>query len=54
MPLQIAILSRAPIVFGARLGTILVLGYSLAIQFVWLNFATHAKYWIPYQAYPLV
>lgn len=54
MPLQIAILSRAPIVFGARLGTILVLGYSLAVQFVWLNFATHAKFWIPYQAYPLV
>ena len=54
MPLQIAVLSRAPIVFGARLGTILVLSYSLAVQFVWLNFATHAKFWIPYQAYPLV
>ena len=20
---------------------------------VWLNFATHARYWIPYQVYPL-
>ncbi len=37
MPLQIAVLSRAPIVFGVRLGTILVLSYSLVVQFVWLN-----------------
>ena len=32
---------------------ILVVLYSLAIEFVWLNFATHARYWIPYQVYPL-
>jgi hypothetical protein len=53
MPLQLAVLSRMPIVFGPRLGTVLVLAYSLAVQFVWLNFATHAEYWIPYQVYPL-
>jgi len=23
-------------------------------MFVWLNFATHSKYWLPYQFYPLV
>ncbi len=54
MPLQIAVLSRAPIILGARMGTILVLLYSLAVQFVWLNFATHAKYWVPYQFVPMV
>ena len=53
MPLQIAVLSRVPLIFGARTGTIIVLLYSLAVQFVWLNFATHAEYWIPYQIYPL-
>jgi hypothetical protein len=53
MPLQIAVLSRFPLVFGRRLGTFIVLLYSLAIEFVWLNFATHARYWIPYQVYPL-
>ena len=53
MPLQIAVLSRAPIILGVRAGTILVLVYSLAVQFVWLNFASHAKYWLPYQFYPL-
>ena len=54
MPLQIAVLSRAPIILGARVGTILVLVYSLAVQFVWLNFATHAKYWVPYKFIPMV
>ena len=53
MPLQIAVLSRFPLIFGPRLGTLIVVLYSLAIEFVWLNFATHARYWIPYQIYPL-
>lgn len=53
MPLQIAVLSRFPLIFGPRLGTLIVVIYSLAIEFVWLNFATHARYWIPYQVYPL-
>lgn len=53
MPLQMAVLSRVPNVVGSRLGTILVVLYSLAVQFVWLNFATHAKYWVPYKVYPL-
>lgn len=53
MPLQMAVLSRVPNVVGARQGAILVVLYSLAVQFVWLTFATHAKYWIPYKVYPL-
>jgi hypothetical protein len=53
MPLQIAVLSRFPMIFGPRLGTFVVILYSLAIEFVWLNFATHARYWVPYQVFPL-
>ena len=53
LPLQIAILARMPIAFGPRVGTILVLAYSFAVQFVWLNFAVHARYWVPYRFYPL-
>jgi hypothetical protein len=54
MPLQLVILSRVPFVYTGRyLGTALVAAYCFAVQFVWLNFATHAKYWLPYQIYPM-
>ena len=53
MPLQIAVLSRFPMIFGPRLGTVIVVLYSLAIEFVWLNFASHASFWVPYKLYPL-
>ena len=51
MPLQMAVLSRVPNVVGSRQGTVLVVLYSLAIQFVWLNFADHAEFWLPYKIY---
>jgi hypothetical protein len=54
MPLQIAVLTRAALLSRSRLpGTAAVLAYSFAVQFVWLNFAAHARYWVPYQFYPL-
>ena len=54
MPLQLVILGRVPFVYMNRtLATALVGAYCFAVQFVWLNFATHAKYWLPYQVYPL-
>lgn len=54
MPLQMVILSRVPFTYAQRLfGTMLVGAYCLAVQFVWLNFATHAEYWLPYRVYPL-
>ena len=31
-----------------------VVAYYGLVMFVWLNFATHSKYWVPYQFYPLV
>jgi hypothetical protein len=28
-----------------------VIAYSAAVQFVWLQFASHADAWLPYQIY---
>ena len=56
IPLQIFVLSRLPDMFRGRYGrdiTLGVVGYSAAVQFVWLNFAGHAYAWVPYQVYPL-
>lgn len=54
MPLQIVVLSRVPFVYASRLFALtLLVAYCFAIQFVWLNYAVHAEYWIPYQVYPL-
>jgi hypothetical protein len=54
MPLQVVVLSRVPFVFGSRqFGTAIVAAYCFAVQFVWLNFAVHARYWVPYKFYPL-
>ena len=55
IPLQLAILPRLPYVLGesrqrnAQL-LLAVCGYSAAVQTVWLVFATHASYWVPYKA----
>lgn len=58
LPLQLVVFSRLPVVLGGATGevkqwTLLVLLYYAAVLFVWLNFATHAKYWLPYGFYPL-
>ncbi len=58
IPLQMFVLSRLPNVFASRGGTnglviALVIAYSATIQLVWLNYATHASAWLPYQVYPL-
>jgi hypothetical protein len=50
IPLQIVVLTRVALLGASRLaGTALVLAYSFSIEFVWLNFADHARYWVPYQ-----
>ncbi|MGQ4659022.1 EpsG family protein [Lysobacter sp. F6437] len=38
--------ARTPLVLG-------IVGFYAAVQYVWLNFATHAQYWVPYQLMPL-
>ncbi len=58
IPLQMVVLARLPFVFSGTGGpsfglTILIIAYSAAIQFVWLNFAANAPSWLPYQFYPL-
>lgn len=58
IPLQMFVLSRLPQAFPDRrrsngLLMISVIGYSALIQFVWLNYAANAGYWLPYQLYPL-
>lgn len=57
IPLQLYVFSRLPrlaTTIRARTAVVLgILGYYAAVQFVWLNFATHAPYWVPYQFMPL-
>jgi hypothetical protein len=58
IPLQIYVFSRLPGALwrGRRRSAVLggvALYYGL-VMFVWLNYATHAYAWLPYQFYPLV
>lgn len=53
IPLQLVALSRLPLAWGRTritnaVLTFGVIGYSFAIQFVWLNFATNSVAWVPY------
>lgn len=51
MPLQVVVLSRAFVFFGRwSTGRLVIVAYLFAIQFVWLNFAQHARFWVPYQS----
>ena len=53
LPLQVVILSRVPIAYRLPgIGTIVVILYSAAVLFVWLTYAKHAEYWLPYQVFP--
>jgi hypothetical protein len=55
LPLQIVVLCRVPgrLLASDVLGKLLVVIYACLIQFTWLNFASHAYTWLPYQFYPL-
>lgn len=57
IPLQLFVAARLPrLARGTQARTLLVLGvlaYYAAVQFVWLHFATHAGYWVPYRFGPL-
>jgi hypothetical protein len=58
IPLQLFVLARVPYAF-ARNGqpngqvALAVILYSAMVQFVWLNYAAHSEYWLPYKFYPL-
>ena len=54
IPIQIFVLSRLPTAMQARFkaGEVVkvgVISYSALVLFVWLNFAAHAVYWLPYK-----
>lgn len=50
MPLQVAVLSRAFVYFRSwGTGRAAIIAYAFLVQFTWLNFAEHARYWLPYQ-----
>lgn len=56
IPLQLFVLSRVPIVFAPRgepsqALRFLVVLYSAAVLFVWLNYAVNAGSWLPYRTY---
>lgn len=58
LPLQLVVFSRLPEVLGQRTlsgqtWVVMIVIYYAAVLFTWLNFATHAQYWIPYRFYPL-
>ena len=54
IPLQVITFSRLPYALSDRgrpLPSVLlaVVGYSFVVQFVWLNYADNASYWLPYR-----
>lgn len=57
-PLQIWVWSRLPTAFGEEgrphlFLTAVVICYSAAVLALWLAYANHSRYWLPYQLYPL-
>jgi hypothetical protein len=57
IPIQIFVFTRLPEALegrgrGGGAIVLLVVAYSALIQFVWLTFANHAGFWLPYQIYP--
>ncbi len=55
IPLQLAVLSRPRVVMvSGRVATVLIVVYAAAVQFTWLTYAHHARYWVPYHFWPFV
>lgn len=55
IPIQLYVLSRLPDLFlraAQGLPIFGVVAISGLVQLVWLNFAAHAQFWIPYRFYP--
>ena len=53
IPLQFVILSRFFMIFEKpNIGKTITVFYAAAIQFTWLNFAAHSRFWVPYHFYP--
>jgi hypothetical protein len=57
IPLQLVVYARLPVLMkgmvSQRLVIFFMLAYLFAVQFVWLVFAPHAPYWVPYRFFPV-
>jgi hypothetical protein len=58
LPMQIVVLSTIPFALNKsrphRVALMAsVIFFAVAQQFVWLNYADHARFWVPYRLYPL-
>jgi hypothetical protein len=57
IPMQLFVLGNLPHALSRggtnRLILNAVIASSIAVQFVWLNYAQHAEAWIPYRLYPI-
>ncbi|MBA3895737.1 MAG: EpsG family protein [Sphingomonadaceae bacterium] len=58
MPLQVFIAGWLPSVFNRNKNNnetivLMVVAYSSLVLFIWLNYAVHSQYWIPYRFLPL-
>ena len=55
IPVQLVVFSRLPMLFSISSGRAtvikIIVAYYALVLFVWFNFATHAKHWLPYQNY---
>jgi hypothetical protein len=55
IPIQLVVFSRLPMFFSITSGRVavirIIVAYYALVLFVWFNFATHARYWLPYQNY---
>lgn len=54
IPMQMLVFSRLPLIFNpegqpSKLITFGIVAYAAVVQFVWLNFASNAEYWLPYK-----
>jgi hypothetical protein len=53
LPIQMIVFARLGILmsyqFSVQTINIAIIGYYSLVLFVWLNYATHADYWLPYQ-----
>lgn len=57
IPLQMLVFSRlhrlAPAATGRTIIVLAIMAYYAVVLWVWLHYATHAQYWVPYRFMPL-
>jgi len=52
IPYLVVVVALPGTVVSPALGRGAVVPYSFLVLFVWLNYAAHANYWVPYQFHP--